>query len=102
MLTSAKNASPMLMTSTVDIHLPREVLRLYLANEGMQSESSQVVVFLAPVSMSDVGYGIILPALPLQECGKDAQLPPPFDAMSTTAGTDSTTDRVGLRCRGKG
>ena len=47
------------------------------------------MVFLAPVSLSETGYGVIFPALPRQECGKDAQLLSVSDAMSTSAGNDS-------------
>lgn len=46
------------------------------------------------------GYGVIFPALRLQECGKDAQLLSVSGAMSSLAGIDSTAYGVGLRCKG--
>lgn len=78
---------------------PGEGLTPHLANEDMQSDLPQEMVFLAPVSLSEPGYGLIFPALPLQECGKDAQLLSVSDAMSTLAGNGSTTYGAGLKCR---
>lgn len=62
------------MTSSTGYISPGEGLPTHLADEDMQSDLPQEMVFLAPVSMSEAGYGIIFPAFRLQECGKDAQL----------------------------
>ena len=78
-----------MMTSSLGHTSPGEVLPPHLASEDMQSDLPQEMVFSGSCIRERTGYGVIFPALRLQECGKDAQLRSVSDAMSTLAGSDS-------------